>query len=64
MNYNVAFEKMDINRINKLNALTDANNFWDNVRKFTKNIHTTHALRRWEILADIRYTELTDGGTK
>lgn len=38
MNYSYALEKRDISRINKLNALTNANTFYDDVRKITRNV--------------------------
>ena len=54
-----AIEKSDYKKIEKLNTLTNPDDFWDKVRQFTKNIHSTHHIRRWEILAELRYYELT-----
>ena len=58
MNYNRAIENADIRKIDKLNTLTDVNSFWDDVAKFTKNIHSDHSLGRWECLAEYRFSEL------
>lgn len=56
----VPIEYHDINRINKLNTLNDANTFWNDVRGFTKYITSDHSLRRWQILAENRYKELKE----
>ena len=59
MNYNLATETRDFARIDKLNALNDPATFWDDVRKLTSGVKSTHGIRAWQILADIRYNELT-----
>lgn len=61
MNYSYALEKRDISRINKLNALTNVNTFYGDVRKITRNVKSDHAIKRWQCLADARFNELTQG---
>lgn len=56
--YGNILEKRDIKRIDKLNTIQNLDEFWDNVRRFTKNITSDASLRRWEILSEIRYEEL------
>lgn len=46
MNYSYALEKRDISRINKLNALTNVNTFYGDVRKITRNVKSDHAIKR------------------
>lgn len=58
MTYDYAMEKRDINKIDKLNTLTNIRTYWDDVRKFTKNVKSDHAIKRWQCLADARYNEL------
>lgn len=53
-----AIEKADYSKIRKLNTLTNAETFWDDVRKFTKNVHSDHSIGRWEILAEKRWEEI------
>lgn len=60
MDYKYALEKRDIARIEKLNELTNAETFWDDVRRLTRRVKGCHAIRRWEILAERRYAELED----
>jgi hypothetical protein len=38
MTYDRAIEKRDYAKIDKLNTLTNKETFWDDVRKFTKNV--------------------------
>lgn len=59
MTYDYAFDKRDMGRIDKLNKLTDANTFWQDMRKLLRDTHSDHALNRWQVLAEIRYEELT-----
>lgn len=56
-----AMEKNDINKIEKLNQLTDKETFWDDVRKMTKKVTSDHSIGRWQCLADCRYNELITG---
>lgn len=58
MDYRYAWTNSDIKRIDKLNALTNPDTFWDNVRKLTKNIHSDHVIGIWQNLAEVRYNEL------
>lgn len=53
-----ALEKRDLNRIAKLNTLTDLETFWQDVRKLCKNCTSDHAIRAWQRLAEQRYTQL------
>ena len=56
--YGTIFEKRDIKRIDKLNTIQNLDGFWDNVRKFTKNVSSDYSLSRWQILSEKRYEEL------
>ncbi len=58
MTYDYAFEKRDMGIIDKLNKLTNANTFQEDVRKLVRNTHSDHALSRWQVLAEIRYEEI------
>lgn len=62
MNYNLVIEKRDIAKIDKLNTLTDVNTFWEDVRKFTRNVTSDHSIGRWQCLAQVRYRELVING--
>ena len=53
-------EKYDIGRIDKLNALTNIETFWDDVRRYTRYIKGDHSIKRWQCLAEIRYKELKE----
>lgn len=58
MTYDYAIENRDIAKIDKLNALTNIQTYWDDVRKLTRNVTSDHSIKRWQCLADARYTEL------
>ena len=58
MKHSFAIEKHDIGRIDKLNALTNIETFWDDVRRYTRYIMSDHSIGRWQCLAEIRYEEL------
>jgi hypothetical protein len=58
MNHLSAIEKRDYSKIDKLNALTNKDTFWDDVRKLTKNVTSDHSIKRWQCLADQRWQEL------
>jgi hypothetical protein len=58
MSENRAIERADYAKIRKLNSLTNPETFWDDVRKFTKNVTSSHSIDRWQCLADYRYLEL------
>lgn len=42
----------------KLNTLTNINTFWDDVRKFTKNVHSDRSISLWQSWSEIRFDEL------
>lgn len=56
-----AIEKLDVGRIDKLNALTNPDTFWNDYKSMTKNVRGEHALSRWKDLADARYAQLREG---
>lgn len=58
MTYDYVMENRDIAKIDKLNALTNIQTYWDDVRKLTRNVTSDHSIKRWKCLADARYTEL------
>ena len=58
MTYNRAIEKRGYVKIDKLNTLTNKETFWDDVRKFTKNVTSCHSIGRWQCLAEYRWSEL------
>lgn len=64
MTYEFALEMHDYGRIDKLNALHNVDTFWDDVRKFTRYIHSDHSIGRWQCLAENRFEELMKGGAK
>ena len=45
----------------KLNTLTNINTFWDDVRKFTKNVHGDRSISLWLSWSKIRFDELRTG---
>lgn len=57
MTINLAVEKRDFKRIEKLNKLTDKKTFWSDVKKLVGGA-SDHALSRWQCLAEARYEEL------
>ena len=59
--YDAVWEARDYGRIEKLLKLTNPDTFWDDVRKLVKNVRSDHTIHRWEILAGLRYKELTGG---
>lgn len=61
MDYRFARNRTEMKRIDKLNALTNKETFWDDVRKLTKNVHSDHVIHSWECLSDQRYNELLTG---
>lgn len=52
-------ERNDINKIAKLEGLTCIETFWADVRRLVKNVTSDHSIKRWQILAEARYNELT-----
>ena len=61
MLYLWANEYNDYSRIDKLNSIKTLDGFYDAVRKYTAKTRSDHAIRRWECLSDIRYTEIELG---
>lgn len=51
-------ENADYAKIMKLRTLYSIDTFWDDVRKFTAKVRSDHRIRRWQILAEVRYGEL------
>lgn len=45
-------------RVAKLATLTNPHTFWHDVREMTKHITSDHAIREWQILAELRYEEI------
>ena len=58
MTYDYAMERNDYKRIDKLNALNNPETFWNDVRKLVKGVHSDHVIKRWQILAENRFSEL------
>ena len=58
--YELVIERNDFSRIAKLETLNNPDTFWDDVRKFTRNVHSDHALRRWEILAEHQFDNVVE----
>ena len=56
--YKHAVELRDYGKIDKLNALTSVDTFWDDVRRLCKRVTSDHYIGRWQALAEIRYCEL------
>ena len=56
--YDYIIERRDVQKIDKLLSLKNPDTFWDDVRKFTRNVSSDHAIRRWQGLAEIRFDEL------
>ena len=56
--YDLAIEKRDFAKIEKLLTLKNLDNFWDNVRKFTTNVYSDHSIHRWQCLAELREIQL------
>lgn len=55
---NCVSEANDISKIKKLLTITSLENYWDNVRKFTKNVYSDHSIGRWQCLAEMREIQL------
>lgn len=56
--YDYIMENRDVSKVEKLLSLKNPDTFWDDVRKFTRNVSSDHAIRRWQCLAEIRFDEL------
>lgn len=58
--YSRVLEKRDINKIDKMingieNKKINKTNFWESIRKFTKNIYSDHSIKRWQCLSEYLY---------
>ena len=58
MNFRYVIEAGDIRKIEKLNALTNKETFWNDVRKLCSRVTSDHSIHRWQCLSEIRYGEL------
>ena len=60
MEYKYAGTYSDMKRIDKLNKMTNPKTFWSEIDKITKNLVSLTAINSWNMLAEIRYKELTE----
>lgn len=58
--YKYAYNKTEAKIIEKLNMLNNPETFFNDVRRFTKNIHTNRLINIWECFSEIRYNEITE----
>ena len=56
--HNCVYEMSDIAKIDKLMTIKSLENFWQNVKSFTKNVYSDHSIRRWQCLAEMREIQL------
>ena len=59
------FTKQENSRLLKIgqkivNGTIDENNFYDEVRKMTKNVKSDRAIKSWQRLADYMYNKVYD----
>ena len=59
--YDFVMERNDYKRIEKLLTLNNPETYWDDVRKFTRNVTSDHSIRHWQGLAELRYNQLVNG---
>lgn len=59
MDKNYAMTKYEYKVIDKLNTLTNPATFFQDVRRFTRQITTDHNIKTWEKFSEIRYAEIT-----
>jgi hypothetical protein len=59
MNYNIVDTKYECHVIDKLNTLNNPVTFFQDVRRFTRQITTDHYINIWQRLSEIRYNEIT-----
>lgn len=57
------FESRDINKIDKIikgleTGKINKYNFYDNIRKFTKNVYSDHSIGRWQCISDWFYARI------
>lgn len=60
MEYKYAGTHSDMKRIDKLNKMINKETFWSDIEKITKNLVSLTAINSWNMLAEIRYKELTE----
>lgn len=53
--------KSEKSKADKLNALTNIDVFWDDVRKLTARVTSDRTIHEWQCLAERRYDELITG---
>ena len=56
--YNYCYYTNDYKIVDKLLTLTNKQTFWDNVRKFTKNIYSDRNISSWQRLAELRFLQI------
>lgn len=59
MNKDYAITKYECHVIDKLNSLNNPATFFQDVRRFTRQITTDHNINIWQRFAEIRYNEIT-----
>ena len=62
MNKGYAITKYECHVIDKLNTLNNPATFFQDVRRFTRQITTGHNIKIWQRFAEIRYNEITGKG--
>lgn len=55
---NCVMTMSDYKKIDKLMTIKTLDNFWNNVRKFTKKVYSDHAISSWQCLAEMREIQL------
>lgn len=60
MDKDYAITKYECHVIDKLNTLNNPATFFQDVRRFTRQITTDHNIRTWERFSEIRYNEITE----
>lgn len=56
--YSYVMESRDYAKIDKLLTLSNPATFWDDVRRFTRNVTSDHSIHRWQVLAEARFREI------
>lgn len=64
MDRSIALGQQDFSRIEKLNAITEPEKFWDKFNDYISNVKTDAGLTRWKRLGNARYHELTNHKNK
>ena len=59
MEKDYAITKYECHVIDKLNSLNNTETFFNDVRRFTKNIHNDRLINIWECFSEIRFNEIT-----